>query len=147
MNEDPGHVQASFIDDKNQGAPVDLKLAWPGFLDSLMHDRPNLGSFLSFAFIASTGENSIDLKFSPNYNFQFTEVTKKNNRNEISRLLNEFVGMKIELRIAQETGESRQQEQNYIKQIGNIPSTIEDQIEKEPVIQILLDCFDGEILE
>ncbi|NLG18641.1 MAG: DNA polymerase III subunit gamma/tau [Fibrobacter sp.] len=147
VNEDNSHGQGSFTDDKNQGAPVDLKLVWPGFLDSLMRDRPNLGSFLSFAFIASTGENSIDLKFSPNYNFQFTEVTKKNNRNEISRLLNEFVGMKIELRIAVEAGELRQQEQNYIKQIGDIPSTINDQIEKEPVIQILLDCFDGEILE
>ncbi|HON11741.1 MAG TPA: DNA polymerase III subunit gamma/tau [Chitinispirillaceae bacterium] len=139
-------VNTSFEEDNPGTAPVDLKKIWPSFLDSLLRDRPNLGSFLSLAYIASSTDNSIDLKFPANYKFQFSEVTKKNNRNEISKLLDEFTHTHIDLRIALETKEQVHQEQNYIKQIGNIPSTINDQIEKEPIIQVLLDCFDGEIL-
>ena len=136
----------SFINESS--APIaDIKSTWPAFLDVLLRDRPNLGSFLSLAYIAASTQDSIDLKFGPGYRFQYMEVTKKNNREEITQMLCTFLGAPIELRIALDTKAPESDEQNYIKQIGNIRSTIHDEIEKEPIIQTLLDLFDGEIIQ
>ena len=71
----PYAVNASFEEDNpgTVGRPKDVDF----FLDFLLRDRPNLGSFLSFAYIASSTDNSIDLKFPTNFKFQFSEVTKR----------------------------------------------------------------------
>jgi hypothetical protein len=111
-----------------------------------MKDHPNLGSFLSCASIGSVSPQFLELKFSTTYRFQYLEVTRKNNRSEITRLLTEFFGTAVELNIVIDTNASDTGEENYIKQIGDVPTTINDQIEKEPIIQTILEIFDGEIL-
>lgn len=125
----------------------DLKNKWTTFLELVLKDHSNLGSFLSFASISSVSSDVVELKFSGDYRFQYMEVTKRHNQNEISRLLQEFVGHNVDLQISLDANAPRDEDTNYIKQIGNIPSTINDEIEKEPIIQTILDIFDGEILD
>lgn len=123
-----------------------LKNQWTDFLELLLKERPNLGSFLSLASIGSISADIVELKLSSDYRFQYMELTKKNNQSEIARLLAQFVGNPVELKITLDANAAKVEDTNYIKQIGNIPNSIDDQIEKEPIIQAILEIFDGEIL-
>jgi len=38
-------------------------------------------------------------------------------------------------------------EQNYLKQLGTMPVTINDEMENEPIIKTVLEMFDGEVIE
>lgn len=111
-----------------------------------MKEHPNLGSFLSLASIGSISSDVIELKFCADYRFQYLEVSKRQNRNEIIRLLQQFTAHQLDLEIILDVNAAKQENTNYIKQIANIPSTIDDQIEKEPIIKTILEIFDGEIL-
>jgi len=142
----PAVVETRIIQKKEPFSGDALKENWSQFLEFLIKDRPNLGSFLSFASIGSVSNDSIELKFSSAYRFQYLEVTKKNNKHEITKLLEEFAGKLIELNIIIDANATGKEVENYIKQIGDIPVTINDQIEKEPIIQTILEVFDGEIL-
>jgi len=127
-------------------ADIDIKEQWSSFLEFLMRDRPNLGSFLALGYIASNTTSSVDLRFAPTCKFQFTELTKQHNRNELLKKLREFAGATIDIRMSLETEHVDIERQDYSKQIGSIPSTIQDEIENEPIIQTVLDIFDGEVL-
>ncbi|NLL13732.1 MAG: hypothetical protein GX267_10025 [Fibrobacter sp.] len=135
---------------ENASAPIvpieDLGDRWPDFLELLLREHPNLGSFLSLASIGSISSDLVKLKFCADYRFQYMEVSKKQNRKEIIRLLQQFTGHQLDLEIILDLNAAKQENTNYIKQIANIPSTIDDQIEKEPIIKTILEIFDGEIL-
>ncbi|HEX3019443.1 MAG TPA: hypothetical protein VHP36_04045 [Chitinispirillaceae bacterium] len=124
----------------------ELKERWTSFLELLLKDHPNLGSFLSLASINSITSHKVELKFSSEYRFQYIEVNKKQHLNQIIQSLQKFTGSLVELQVTLDVNAAKQEDSNYIKQIGNIPSTIDDQIEKEPIIKAVLDIFDGEIL-
>ena len=123
-----------------------LQSQWTVFLELLLKERPNLGSFLSMASICSISADTVELKLSSGYRFQYMELTRKNNQSEITRILTQFTGCPVELKITLDSSAPSVEDTNYIKQIGNIPNTIDDQIEKEPIIQTILEIFDGEIL-
>ena len=118
---------------------------WPAFVESLMRDRPNIGTFLSLATVAGSTESSVDLSYPSSLKFQFTEVTKKPHRDEIVKMLAAFMGKPVEVHITLDPKESRNAAQNYIKQPAHA-AAIESEMEREPVIQAVLDIFDGEIL-
>lgn len=128
------------------GQQIDIKTFWPAFLDHLIHERPNMGSFLALACAFPVGADAIDLKFSSAYRFQYLEIVKKQNKDEIEQHLKNFAGRELLLNITIENKPIENHEQNYIKAIGNVPSTIDDEIEREPIIKAVLDIFDGEVL-
>ncbi len=140
-DEDP-----SFQDTPSVVPASELEKHWPAFVDAVSHDRPNLGAFLAFGQLVSCSESAVDIKFPANSAFPFMEVTKKGNRDEITRMLHRFCQASVELRITIEERASEERvDQNYIKQKSNA-TNINDEIEKEPIIQALMDIFDGEIL-
>ncbi len=127
--------------------PVEeIRDRWTEFLELFLKVHPNLASFLSMASIGSISSDIIELNFCADYRFQYMEVSKRQNRNEIIRLLQQFTGHKMDLEITFDVNAAKQENTNYIKQIANIPSTIDDQIENEPIIKTILEIFDGEIL-
>lgn len=136
----------TFEDNLSDGQLTDFTTVWPSFLDHMLKDRPNLGSLLSMGYVASCSEITISIKFPSSNSFQFQEVTKKQNRDQIERYLFEFTGRKIELHITVETKKPDVQERRFLNEQGQMPSTINDEIEKEPIIQAVLDIFDGEVL-
>jgi hypothetical protein len=138
-------IQSNFTD--STGRQIDIKTFWPAFLDHLIHERPNMGSFLSLACAFHSGEDTIDLKFSSAYRFQYLEITRNNNRDEIEQHLKKFAGRKLQLNITIESKPIENHQQNFVKAIGNVPSTIDDEIEREPIIKTVLDIFDGEVLD
>jgi hypothetical protein len=125
---------------------IDIKTFWPAFLDHLIHERLNIGSFLSLACPFHTSVDTIDLKFSPAYRFQYLEVTKKNVRDEIEQILNKFAKRALQLNITIESKPIENGQNTFIQSIGKIPSTIDDEIEREPIIHTILEVFDGEVL-
>lgn len=125
---------------------IDIKTFWPAFLDHLIHERLNIGSFLSLACPFHTTADTIDLKFSPAYRFQYLEITKKNNRDEIEQILNKFAKRELQLNITIESKPVETGQNTFMQSIGKIPSTIDDEIEREPIIQTILEIFDGEVL-
>lgn len=143
----PSELLTTFDEDANASLPLNIQEVWPDFLDMLIRDRPNIGSFLALASIGPSSAATIDLRFAPTFRFQYNELIKKPNREEIKRVLHKFTGQSIDIRITLETEANRSDEQNYIKQIGNIPSTINDEIEQEPIIQVVLEIFDGALVE
>jgi hypothetical protein len=137
---------STFEDKLSVGEVKDFTTVWPSFLDHMLKDRPNLGSFLSIGYVASCTETTINIKFPSSNSFQFQEVTKKSNRDQIERFLFEFTGRKIELHITVETKKLDAQERQFLNNLVQAPSTINDEIENEPIIQAVLDIFDGEVL-
>ena len=146
INLDNSSDSASFEDKLLDGEIKDVTTIWPLFLDHMLKNRPNLGSFLSMGYVASCSETNINIKFSSSSSFQFQEVTKKANRDQIERLLHEFTSSKIELHITVETKKPDAQERQFLNQLVQGSSTINDEIENEPIIQVVLDIFDGEVL-
>jgi DNA polymerase-3 subunit gamma/tau len=127
------------------GGTLDVKSRWGAFIETFMRDRPNIGTFLSLATVTGSSESSIDLSYAPQLKFQFSEMTKKQNREEIVRQLRMFMGRPIEVHITIETKKAEKEAQNYINPVPHALA-IESEIEHEPVIQSVLDIFDGEIL-
>lgn len=123
-----------------------LNELWPKFLDHISIDYPKIGTFLSSGYISSCTEMSIDLKFPPTCRFQFIEVSKKHNRDQIELLLQQFTSKQFELHIVVDNHKPDSEKREFLKQISKLPSTINDEIDNEPIIQTVLDMFDGEIL-
>jgi DNA polymerase-3 subunit gamma/tau len=130
------------------GAPIDLKAQWPKFIEMLVNDRPNLGTFLSMAAIVSATTDSIDLRFAHNYIFQFAEITKKGNREAVEKKLNQFAGYPVNLRLTLE----KKKEDPAAAGVQPTPfsrvmsASLEDDMETEPVIKNVIDIFKGEIV-
>lgn len=125
----------------------DIRKLWPSFLETLLRDRPKLGSFLSLATVASCTAHTIDIRFSPKFNFQFLELNKKHNRDEVVRILHTFTSRMFDLRMTVEADGDHEDEASYLKQLGTMPVTINDEMEKEPIIKTVIDIFDGEVIE
>jgi DNA polymerase-3 subunit gamma/tau len=136
---------AQRFEDCTPGSDADVKSRWGAFVETFMRDRPNIGTFLSMAAVTGSTESSIDLSYSPKLKFQFSEMSKKQNREEIAKLLRTFMGRPIEVHITIETKKAEKEAQNYINPVPHALA-IESEIEHEPVIQSVLDIFDGEIL-
>jgi hypothetical protein len=128
-----------------EASPDIIKL-WPSFLELLLRDRPKLGSFLSLASVAACSPHVVDIRFSPSLKFQFQELNKKQNREEISRLLHTLTNKAVDIRMTLETEVSGDETLKYINQMAGRSVTINDEIEQEPIIQTVLDMFDGEIV-
>ena len=135
------------FEEQRPGEAADVKVQWPSFIESIMRDRPNIGTFLSLATVAASSDSSIDLTYSQGLKFQFGEMTKKNNRDEIVRTLNVFLGRPVDVRITLDAAKPGSEGQNYINQTGFSPVAIDNDIEREPIIQSVLELFDGEMLK
>ena len=74
---------------------------WPRFLEQMMHYRPTLASFLAVARLApeSSDGTIVDIRFPAAFKFQFGEVTKKTNRDEIVRKFCEIAGRQLDIHI------------------------------------------------
>jgi DNA polymerase III subunit gamma/tau len=138
-----------FDDRAPAAAGADITHKWPEFVESIMRDRPNVGTFLSLATVTGSTESSIDLVYPNTLAFQFAEITKKQNREEIVRMLNAMMGRTVEVHITLEHKKA--------EKAGAVPPppngsaaahavAIESEIEREPIIRSVLDIFEGEIL-
>lgn len=131
----------------DQAPPVDLAKAWPEFLDVLLRDSPNLGSFLSSANVVSTTEQTVELRFPPSFKFQFTSVTSKEHRALITRKLHEFAGREVELHITLEQKNKESEGRTPQTNPDTVSRVIDDDIRQEPIIAGVLEEFDGEVVQ
>ena len=144
----PDSDTGSFEQQQEQESPIDLVAQWPAFIEKLMEDRPNLGTFLSLAYIATYTDHSIDLRFEKQFGFQFSEITRKNNREIIEKKLAAFAGKQIDLHVTiekQPEEKTKKSKNTAAKKLTRHPS-LDDDIANEPIIQNVIDIFDGEIL-
>jgi DNA polymerase-3 subunit gamma/tau len=129
--------------------PVDLGAQWPKFIERIMDERPNLGTFLSMAYLAGHTDHSVDIRFKPQFGFQCAEVSKKSSREIIEKKLEAFAGRPVELHITQEkAGHAALDTQEVNPQpTGNpLPPSVEDDIENEPIIQSVITIFNGKVI-
>lgn len=138
--------EEGFIEESETPTSRDLSRDWPVFLEQLMDDRPHLGSFLSHAAVASVQQHAVDLRYAQMFKFQFAEVTRKQNRDIIEEKLAEFARRPIQIHITLETEGDPQDLPNYIKSVADTGASIVDDMKNEPIIQAVLDAFDGEVL-
>ena len=144
MDDAPDGGSESF----NESGPevfADVKKQWPAFLELVLRDRPNLGTFLSCAAISGSSESSIDLCYSSKLKFQFGEMTKKQNREEIIKMLSAFMDRPIEVHMSLSAEKADDSGRNFIQPAPCAP-ILDNEIEREPIIQAVLDLFDGEII-
>ncbi len=143
-----GNDPTSFDYSIEPGESPDIQQLWPAFLETLLRDRPKIGSFLSLASVAGCTAHTIDLRFAPTFSFQYQEVNRKQSREEMTKILHSLTGREFELRMTIEAAESDgEPQQNYFKPAGIVPVSINDEIEQEPIIRTVLDIFDGEVVE
>jgi hypothetical protein len=133
------------FDEPAAADPHDVRRRWPAFIEALMHDRPNLGTFLSLAAVADACGSSIDLVYDRQHRFPFSEVTKKSNRDEIARMMKSFFGRPVEAHITLEPGRAAAGKAGSPPEPRR-PAGIQSEIESEPVIRSVLEFFDGEII-
>jgi DNA polymerase-3 subunit gamma/tau len=113
---------------------------WPRFLEALQRERPMLGHYLRVAQVASLSESAIDVRFPVNCSAQYAELIKNKNREEINRILKTIIGASVDLHITMEAGAGSvaQAEKNSL--------SINDEIKIEPIIQSVLNIFDGDVI-
>jgi DNA polymerase-3 subunit gamma/tau len=125
--------------------PGNLQAQWPEFLELLTRDRPTLAYHLSSAYVVSATNKAVDIRFPKAFHFQFNEVLKKKNRDEIQEKLNEFGRAPVELHITLEQAGDPPQAKNPAVQV-KAPKSINNEITNEPIIKSVLDIFDGSVL-
>jgi pyruvate/2-oxoglutarate dehydrogenase complex dihydrolipoamide acyltransferase (E2) component len=119
---------------------------WPHFVEHIQKNRPHLGYHLSVASMVSMSHNAIDLRFPKEFHFQFSEVIKKKNRDEIQKELNDFFQCAMDLHITLEARDNTPAEQTPVATAPKPFVSIDDEIAHEPIIQNVLDIFDGTVL-
>lgn len=143
----PLGASAQFTDENSSVvSAAEIKKQWPDFLEALMRDRPNLGTFLSSGVLATCDNNQVNIRFGQQHRFQFSDVTKKQNREEITSRLAGFFGAPVELHITLESQQSTAPPAKLNNQLADTPASMNDELDQEPIIQTILDVFDGELL-
>jgi hypothetical protein len=72
-------------------------------------------------------------------------MTKKQNREEIIKMLSEFMERPIEVHISLSADKAEEHGQNFCQPAPSA-HLLDNEIEREPIIQAVLDLFDGEII-
>jgi len=124
----------------------DPQSLWASFLDYMLKEHMNVGSFLSMSYLSEGSGITLDVRFPSSHKFQFVEITRKQNRDLIEQELRTFSGNNYELHITLETEKSTAEERQMIHQMVSMPLSINDEIDREPIIKTVLDIFDGEVL-
>jgi DNA polymerase-3 subunit gamma/tau len=119
---------------------------WPHFIEHIQNNRPPLGYHLSVAYVISMAGKSIDLRFPKAFHFQFSEVTKKKNRDEIQKELNGFFKEEIDLHITLEAAEETPSAKAPLAEEQKPLLSLDDEIAHEPIIRSVLDIFDGTLI-
>lgn len=142
-------ASTSSFDTPAPRASSDFVSRWPRFLDALREAHYlSLATFLTHAEIVSYTGTTLDIRFPQNLKFQFDELTGKNNRQVLERKLAEFAGGPIQLHITLDTTTAPQEqapEESAVRKPAK--RSIEDDIQNEPIIQTVLEVFDGQVLE
>jgi DNA polymerase-3 subunit gamma/tau len=126
--------------------PARPQADWPHFVEHIQKNRPHLGYHLSVANVVSTSHNAIDLRFPKAFHFQFSEVIKKKNRDEIQKEFNDFFQDGMELHITLEAQEDAPAAQKPAATEPKPFVSIDDEISHEPIVKQVLDIFDGTVL-
>jgi DNA polymerase-3 subunit gamma/tau len=122
---------------------------WPHFIEYIQQNRPHLGYHLSVASVVSISGTSLELQFPKAFHFQFSEVTKKKNRDEIQKELNDFFQDSVDLHITLEAREETPAQHAIMPAAAAVMKSsvsIDDEIAHEPIIKNVLDIFDGSIV-
>jgi DNA polymerase III subunit gamma/tau len=139
-------VSAEF-DDKVTNNTGDPALQWPKFLELLQRERPMLGYYMNVAYITAFSGTSLDVRFPHSCHVQYEEITKKKNRDEINRVINKFNGAFSDLHITIEAEPVNQSNISADQPEKKVSLSINDEIEREPIIKTVLDLFNGEIID
>jgi DNA polymerase III gamma/tau subunit len=138
----------SFDSSSAQAGVADITQLWPAFVEKIIEEKQNLGTFVSMGYIASHTDHSIDLRFGKQFGFQFAEVTRKNNRAFLEKKLETVMGRPVELHITREKedGHGQKPEIKAAHNTGIHHSSLEDDVANEPVIKSVLELFDGQVI-
>jgi DNA polymerase III subunit gamma/tau len=128
-------------DNNSGGDPVK---EWPEFLKLLQRERPMLGYYMNVACIVSHGGKSLDVRFPHSCHVQYSEVLKKKNRDEINRTITKFNGSFSELHITIESQPETAAGTEKSEPVEKL--SINDEIEREPIIKTVLDVFEGDVI-
>jgi hypothetical protein len=100
-------------------------------------------------YVASATAESIDLRFGPKLKFQFSEVTRKHNRDIIESKLAAFAGRRLELHITLAREAARTPaptvDPGEMKARRMSPSLVDDMTD-EPIIENVMKVFNGEVI-
>jgi hypothetical protein len=144
----PADRNPATFDDAGPRSQRDVAAEWSVFLETLHADRPSLSSFLAHAKITAWTGASLDLQFAHSLKFQFDELTRPANRVIIEQHLERFAGCPVQLHLTLETSPVAGEQQHLQGHVrGPASAALEDEIRTEPIIQNVLDVFDGEVIE
>ncbi len=149
VSDGPSDVDAgSFDTDAHPGQARDVQAEWREVLPELGGERPNSGGFLAHGRGAPFGRPTLDVRFAPVFRFHFDELSKQHNRALIERKLADFAGVKIDLHMTLEPQTHDPEVVDFVSHMGaGAGSSIEDDLQNEPIIKTVLEAFDGEIIQ
>jgi DNA polymerase-3 subunit gamma/tau len=120
---------------------------WPHFIEHLQKNRPHLAYHFGVASLVSLSREKVDLRFPKVFHFQFSEVNKKKNRDEIQKELDDFFQGAVVLHMTLEATDGQQAAQTQAPATAAAAErafmSIDDEIAHEPIIKNVLDIFDG----
>jgi DNA polymerase-3 subunit gamma/tau len=145
----PGDLGSDSQDTKiDVSDPRQIEVNWSLFVESIIKEKTNLGTFLSLGYFNKVTVDSIDFRFGKEYSFQYSEINKKHNKNYIHSKLSSFFGRDIDLHISldNEIFKSEDEENGKENNSVRLNSSISEDMIKEPIIKNLLETFNGELL-
>lgn len=131
-------------------APQAGGISWPEILDTIMAEKAFLGTFLSQARMDYNGDSRVTVRFPAALSFQLEQVRKKENKDFIQGVIQKKIGKPVQLNLEIEASTSVKEEKKPIpvkKESGANKMTFNQAAEKEPVLNTILEVFDGEIID
>jgi len=145
--EPEGRPIATFEDTPERPAR-DLRSHWKEFLEQLHAERPSLSSHLAHAQIAAYTGTSLDLRLASNLRFSFDQLTRPENRAYLEKRVAQFAEAPVQVHLTLETAAAGTEEAHLEGHVrGPASASLADDIQSEPIIQTVLDVFDGEVIE
>jgi hypothetical protein len=123
---------------------------WKTILDEIMKDKPILGTFLAHSSLSSGAGGSLEIKFPASSLFQLEQVKKKENKDfitaKISQLLGRTTTVDFLIDKNKPAAQSREAPKFAPPAASKKKETFDEIAEKEPILNKILEVFDGEII-
>ena len=141
----PATLQAS-----EQASPVIGKEDWQRVVESVVHDHPNIGTFLVMGTLVKIEGQQVIVGFPKKASVACSRIQKEETRALIAKVCQKVVGATIHMRVvelAEDPGEGGTMKQMRAQRQQQDDETLLQEARANPLVKHAMDLFGGEVVK
>ena len=141
----PATLQAS-----GQASPVIGKEDWQRVVESVVHDHPNVGTFLVMGTLVKIEGQQVIVGFPKKASLACSRIQKEETRTLIAKVCQKVVGATIQIRVvelAEDPGEGGTMKQMRAQRQQQDDETLLQEARANPLVKHAMDLFGGEVVK